>query len=125
MPFAEIPKYGNIKIKSGTEDQIEALIQKPKPENIVSDLVIYSQLIFTPEIFKYLNIELNDVELDAGIALNDLAHEKKVLAYEADGMWVTIGDPVNYLKSNIVKMMYDGTIDKAFIINYIKTLQDL
>lgn len=124
VPISEVPKYGNVKIKDNTKDHIESLIQKPKPEQVVSNLVIYSQLVLTSEIFKYLNPNQNKGESDVGVALNELAKDKTVLAYIASGTWVTIGDPVNYIKANLFKMISDRSLGKEEIIKYIKSIQN-
>lgn len=122
VPLSEVPKYGNIKIKLGTSDVVERIIQKPRPEQIMSDLVIYSQLILTPEIFKYLNPGLTSAELDVGVALSDLAQNKTVRVYVSNGKWVTIGDPVNFIKANLAYMIANGFFKKEDILEYIQSL---
>jgi UTP--glucose-1-phosphate uridylyltransferase len=124
VPIAEVPKYGNIKLKAGTSDQLEVLIQKPKPSKIVSNLVIYSQLVLTPEIFKYLDPNQKSNETDVGVALNKLAKNKKVLLYKAQGTWVTIGDPINYIKANLFRMISDHSINKNEVIKYLKSIKN-
>jgi len=123
IAIKEIPKYGNIKLKKGTKDCVEAIIQKPSSDQIVSNLALYSQLILTPKIFQYLNFKKTLAELDIGIALNKLAHDTKVLIYEAKGPWCTIGDPLNYLKANITMTLFKNVSTKKDIINYIRLLK--
>lgn len=85
--------------------------------------MIYSQLVVTPEIFKYLKLNQKGKELDIAIALNKLAQNKKVLAYKTNGTWVTIGDPVNYLKANLAGAIFQKLINPKNLIDYIKTLK--
>lgn len=123
IPRIDIPNYGNVKFKKGTRDIIETIIQKPNLKQIVSDLVIYSQLVITPEIFKYLKFDPKEGELDIAIALNKLAQNKPVLAYKTNGRWVTIGDPINYLKANLTEAIFQKLINQKDLIDYIKTLK--
>jgi len=122
-PRINIPNYGNVKLKKRTKDIIESIIQKPNQKQIVSNLVVYSQLVVTPEIFKYLKLNQKGKELDIAIALNKLAQNKKVLAYKTNGTWVTIGDPVNYLKANLAGAIFQKLINPKNLIDYIKTLK--
>jgi len=51
----EISKYGAIKMKEGTTNQVERVIEKPKKEEAPSNLASYGRFIFTPKLFDYLN----------------------------------------------------------------------
>ena len=124
VPILEVPRYGNVQLREGTVDEVEAMIQKPRPENVISDLVIYSQLVLTPTIFNYLGLDkIENGELDAGVALGNLARDKKLLTYVATGTWVTIGDPVNYIRANLFKMVSDGAVRKEAIQEYLNLLE--
>jgi len=122
VDITEVPKYGNIKLKDGAGNVIDRIIQKPRPDQVFSDLVIYSQLILTPEIFDFLNPEATSAELDVGVALNEMAKTRKVQAYICDGRWVTIGDPVNFLKANLAYMIHSGMIDKNTLKEFLNSL---
>lgn len=117
----DVPKYGNIKIKEGTEDVIETLIQKPLPNEVVSNLVIFSQLVLTSKIFCYLHTNWREKEPDVGVALGELAKEGTVLAARASGRWVTVGDPANYLRAVIAQGVHEGE-KKEDLIEYVKSL---
>lgn len=115
----EVSNYGNVQIRRGTINEIEKIIQKPSPQEIVSDLVIFSRLILTPKIFSYLERDRRYDEPDIGKALNLLAKDYRVLAQRIRGGWVTIGDPLNYIKANI-EFMLTNKFYKNKIIEFIK-----
>lgn len=100
----EIEKYGSVKFKEGSEE-VERLIEKPKQEEAPSQLASYGRYLFTPEVFKYLNLyEIGkDKELWTADAVDKIAKSgKKVFVAEAkNGTWHTTGDPASYLDAQI------------------------
>lgn len=44
-----------LKIKEGIDDQIEPIIEKPKPEEALSNIYSFGRYLFTHSIFDYLN----------------------------------------------------------------------
>lgn len=105
LPGIDVTKYGMIKIKEGTENVLEYIIEKPSPEESPSNLVSFSGYLLNPEIFDYLSpTESNlgkDKELWMVDAIHRMAKEKTVLVKPISGEWKTTGDPVNYLQTSI------------------------
>lgn len=103
----EITRYGMIKIKDGTENQIETVIEKPSKEEAPSNLASYGRYILTPKIFDYLNPKATG--LDGEVWLQDandkLAKQGVVRYHVIDGEWVTTGDPIRYMKAHIKFML--------------------
>ncbi len=101
----EVHKYGIVKMKKQTKNQVEKIIEKPTLKKAPSQLAVFGRFILVPEI---LNI-LEKQELGKGNELwlidaiekyiknNGLAYAKKI----QNGKWLTTGDPLNYLKATI------------------------
>ncbi len=103
----EVNRYGIIKIKDGTDDHVETVIEKPSLEDAPSNLASYGRYILTPKIFDYLNPEATG--LDGEIWLqdaNDKVAKSGVVRYKViDGEWMTTGDPIRYMKAHIKFML--------------------
>lgn len=113
----ECTKYGMVKIKNGTGDQIERIIEKPNVNESPSKLASYGRYILTPKIFNYLKPEL--IGKDNEIWLQD-ANDKliqdggKMFVKKIDGKWITTGDPINYLRAFIeVALFREDTKDEV------------
>jgi UTP--glucose-1-phosphate uridylyltransferase len=107
VPDSEVDRYGIIKIKEGTDDHVETVIEKPSLENAPSNLASYGRYILTPKIFDYLSPE--STGLDGEIWLqdaNDRVAKNGVVRYKViDGEWMTTGDPIRYMKAHIKFML--------------------
>lgn len=107
VPHHEVDRYGIIKIKDGTKDQVETVIEKPSIEEAPSNMVSYGRYILTPEVFDYLTQDLTG--LDGEIWLqdaNDKIAKKGVVRYKViDGEWMTTGDPLRYMKAHLKFML--------------------
>lgn len=105
LPNADVTKYGMIKLKDGTEDVLDFIIEKPKPEDAPSSLVSFSGYLLTPKIFEYLEPKETNLGLDKELwmvdAIHRMAKEHKVLVKNISGEWKTTGDPMNYLETMI------------------------
>lgn len=101
----DISKYGIVKIKKGSKNQIEKIIEKPSISEAPSDLAIFGRYILTPEIINILkkqtlgkNNELWIADaIDAFIKNGGKAYAKQT----KDGKWLTTGDPLNFLQANV------------------------
>lgn len=94
-----IPKGGIIKIKTGTDNAVERVIEKPKLEDAPSRFLSYGRFVVTPQIFEYLHAGLvgKDGEVWLQDANDQLAQHHKALFRVIDGTWLTTGDPHNYM----------------------------
>lgn len=103
LPLEEVIVGGVIKIKEGTKNQVERVIEKPTIENAPSNLFSYGRMVLTPKIFDYLKPETTGKggELWLQDANDKLAENGKVLFKVIDGEWLTTGDPANYLKAQM------------------------
>lgn len=96
---------GNI-IRDGVID-VQTIIEKPGKANAPSNLANVSGYIFTPDIFKYLDIAYKNLESGNELYYNDalklmLADKKRVIAYEIqNGKYYDTGNKLEYLKTII------------------------
>lgn len=121
MPDSEVPKYGVVKIKEGTTNEVEDFVEKPKIEDAPSNLVVFGRFLFTPKILPVIEklATGKDGELWLTDAVNALAKTEKVLVHEIEGQWLTTGDPLNYLKTSFEFALDREDLRQPFI-DYIK-----
>lgn len=102
---SEIPKKGIVKIKEGTTDQIDMIIEKPSLDEAPSNIGTSSPYIFTPQIFDYLmpkqvNKRLGEFVIQDAISLMLSAGHKIKLSL-TNNKYMTTGDPLGLLKSTV------------------------
>lgn len=102
VPHEEIKKYASIDYDRKT-GVLNGLVEKPKPEEAVSDLASYGRYLLTPAIFEYLNPNFTglDGELWTADAIAHLIPTGKVFVKETSGRWMTTGDPKNYFLAHL------------------------
>lgn len=107
VPDEEIPRYGIIKPKEYNEQEkcgiSEYLIEKPTIEEAPSNFVSYGRFVFSYKLFDYLTAGATgkDHELWVQDANDKLSREYKVMFKVIDGEWMTTGDPIRYLNTQI------------------------
>lgn len=127
MPRDKIPAYGSVvaeKIASNLY-KIKKIIEKPQPQEILSDLVIVGKHILTPEVFDYLKKakpgKKGEIIL-AEVFEKMLEDGKIIYGYDLKGEWLECGDKLKWLKSFFYMALKDGRF-KEELKNYIKTLK--
>lgn len=125
VPREDLDKYGNLKGIS-IEDRlykVEELVEKPKPDEVNSDIAVLGRYIISPGIFEVLDetkpgrggeIQLTD-------ALNILAQRETMYAYEFDGRRYDLGDKQGFLEANIEYALRDENLRDGFV-EYLKKL---
>lgn len=105
LPEIDVSKYGIIKLKDGTDNELDYIVEKPEPSEAPSTLISFGRYLLTPEIFKYLDPTDENLGLDKELwmvdAIHRMAKESKVLVKPISGEWRTTGDPSNYMKTVI------------------------
>ena len=103
MPRNVLYRYGVVKIKNGTVNELERTVEKPKSGEEPSDLASFGRFLLTPKILPIIeNLKTGkDNELWLIDAVHELAKTEKVLVHEIEGQWLTTGDPLNYLKATV------------------------
>jgi len=103
----EVSRYGIVKLKEGTDDEVNSIVEKPNPKDAPSNLAQFGRFILNKEIADILwkNYEKKSLGKDNELWLTDAIHEyaknNKVLVAPIDGNWSTTGDPLRYLKATV------------------------
>jgi len=124
QPTDRVDLYSSVKIKAGTTNQIETVIEKPQPKDAFSKLAVIGRFVFSPKIIKVLqDTTVARGELWLTDALNNMAQTHKVLVQptDKDSYWHTTGDPLNFLKSNLAIAFLDPKLKKELQV-YIRNL---
>lgn len=104
VPWEDVERYGMAEIKQGsTDNELEDVVEKPSREAARSNLAMFGRFLLSHQIIQILT------EIPRGkgneLWLTDAVREyirrggRVVSEAVADGEWLTIGDPVNYLKT--------------------------
>jgi UTP--glucose-1-phosphate uridylyltransferase len=115
----DVVRYGVVKLKEGEnpDKELQDLVEKPTPEEAPSDLAVFGRFLLSTEISRILS----DIPRGKGneLWLTDALREfirrggRIVSESLTDGMWLTIGDPVNYLKTVIEYALADDELRAA------------
>jgi UTP--glucose-1-phosphate uridylyltransferase len=102
---ADTSSYGIVKSSSVAErvERIEAIVEKPKPEDAPSTLAVVGRYILTPRIFHHLESVTpgsgGEIQLTDGIA--SMLVEEQVLAYRYAGTRFDCGSKLGYLQATV------------------------
>ena len=127
LPKDRIPSYGNVAVEKIANHlyKIKKIIEKPRSEQIQSNLVTVGKFILTPEVFDYLKkaapSEKGEVIL-AEVFDAMLSDGKTVYGYELKGEWLECGDKLKWLKSFFYLALRDQRFGKD-LKEYMKTLK--
>jgi len=104
----EVNRYGIYKIKDGTKDMVESAVEKPSPEEVKPPfLAQFGRFVLNKEIInitneRYQNNQLGkDNELWLIDSIIEYAKKNPVFASKVDGEWMTTGDPLRYMKTQV------------------------
>lgn len=103
VPKSEVERYGIVKLKKGSDDEIETIIEKPSLSQAPSKLAEFGRFILDHRTIEILQRQ----ELGKGgelwlvDAIRELAKKEKVLAARVKGKWMTTGDPLRMLTTTI------------------------
>lgn len=107
VPDSEVDKYGIVKLKPNSDNEVDLVIEKPARKNAPSNLASYGRYILTPKVFEFLKPDA--IGLDDELWLQDandrLAKQGTVRVKVVDGEWMTTGDPLRYMKAHIKYML--------------------
>jgi len=125
MPSDVLYRYGVVKLKDGSDDTYDYIVEKPEPGTEPSGLVAFGRYLLTPKILPII-AELKtgkDNELWMVDAINELAKTEKVLVHKIKGKWLTTGDPLNYLQATVEFALAREDLRDKFM-TYLKTKLD-
>jgi len=115
VPWEDVVRYGIVEFKEGGE--MRDVVEKPAREEAKSNLAMFGRFLLSTDVIQILS------EIPLGksneLWLTDAVREYVrrggcvVTQRVADGEWLTIGDPVNYLKTVIEYALDDEEIKAA------------
>ena len=102
---AEVSSYGNVEVVNTTENAVEILqvVEKPKPTDAVSDIVIIGRYVLSPRVFDKLEQikPSQNGELQLTDALAMLASEHALLGVVSEITRYDTGTPMGLLRAVI------------------------
>lgn len=116
IPKSESSRYGIVKLKKGSQNLIEDIIEKPEPKNSPSNLAEFGRFILNKEIVHILEKRRlgKAGELWLVDAITDYAKDHPVIAAKIEGKWLTTGDPLRYLKATVEYALDRQDLGKEF-----------
>ncbi len=99
----EMTRYGMVELVDGGEEgRIKRIVEKPKVEDVTSNLAEFGRMVLHPDIFDYLKPERTgkDGELWLMDSIHELLSDKPVYAKKIQGEFLTTGDPLRFLKAS-------------------------
>jgi UTP--glucose-1-phosphate uridylyltransferase len=117
VPWEDVVRYGIVECKEGGGREMKDVIEKPSREEAKSNLAMFGRFLLSTDVIQIL------AEIPLGKAnelwLTDAVREyvrrggRVVAQPVTDGEWLTIGDPVNYLKTVIEYALEDPELRAA------------
>ncbi len=118
VPWEDVVRYGIAQIREGSaEGELEDVVEKPSREEARSNLAMFGRFLLSDAVVQILT------EIPKGksneLWLTDAVREyirrggRVVTESVVDGEWLTIGDPINYLKTVNEYALSDPDLRKA------------
>lgn len=127
VPLEVIGKYSSLDGKQVEEGvyKVKNIIEKPKPEEVFSNIAILGRYILTPKIFHYLETQTPGAggEIQLTDSLNRLAHDEIMYAYLYKGKRYDIGSKMGFLQSNIEVALRNPEVSEQ-LKNYLNELHE-
>lgn len=123
VPLSEVSRYGIVKFKKGTKE-FEGIVEKPDPKDAPSQLADFGRFVLNyktvKEILRKKTGKGGELWLTDAITQ---AHKKgaKFLVHEIEGKWLTTGDPLRYMQTQVTFTLERSDIGKDFA-QYLKDL---
>ncbi len=102
----ELSRYGVVEVEkiANRHFKIKKIIEKPKKEEVPSDLAILGRYILTPDIFDYLKRakpgKNGEIILAEVLENFMLKAGKPIYGYEIEGNWLECGEKLKWMESN-------------------------
>ena len=125
VPAKDVCKYCSLKVEQLEEKTFNCtdMIEKPKPEEIMSNYSILGRVVMPPEIFEILENTPKGAgnELQLTDAMKTLAQTKGVIALDYEGVRYDMGNKMGIMKANCEVALKHPEISEDFKA-YIKEL---
>lgn len=128
VDWADVVRYGIVEFMPGSEREMKDVVEKPAREEAKSNLAMFGRFLLSPDVIAILReIPLgksNELWLTDSVREYVRRGGRVVVQPVADGEWLTIGDPVNYLKTLIEYALEDPALLEALTPRIRKFLKD-
>jgi UTP--glucose-1-phosphate uridylyltransferase len=128
VPWEEVVRYGVVEFKEGsTINEMKDVIEKPPRAEAKSNLAMFGRFLLSPDVIRILSEiplgQSNELWLTDSVREYLRRGGRVVAQIVEDGEWVTIGDPVNYLKT-VLKYAWADTHMRAALEPTVRALLD-
>jgi UTP--glucose-1-phosphate uridylyltransferase len=118
VDWGNVSSYGIAQVKANSaERELDDVVEKPSREEARSNLAMFGRFLLSTEIIQILKTTPfgKGDELWLTDAVREYIRRGGRVAAEsvADGEWLTIGDPVNYLKTVVEYALSDADLRAA------------
>jgi UTP--glucose-1-phosphate uridylyltransferase len=116
----EVKKYGIYKLAEGSEDRVLDAVEKPDPDKAPSRLAQFGRFVLNHDIIDILqdNFENKHFGKDGELWLTDAmvqyAKDNPVYVAKVEGEWMTTGDPLQYMKTQVKFALSRPDLGKDF-----------
>ena len=118
VPDSEVSRYGTVKYKNKNKNyEISTILEKMPLGKNPSNMAQFGRFVFSYDVVKELKKTNTgkDGELWIADALNNMAiGGKKVIAQPIEGKWLTTGDPLRYMQTQVLFALERSDIGKDF-----------
>ena len=115
---AETASYGIVDatLLDDRVSRVNAIVEKPKPEDAPSTLGVVGRYILTPQIFNHIQKLKPGAggELQLTDAIAAMLHEQQVLAYAFDGVRYDCGSKLGYLQASVEYALKHPEVKEGF-----------
>ena len=112
VPWEDVSRYGVVELKEGGGYEMEDVVEKPAREEAKSNLAMFGRFLLSTDVIQILSeIPLgksNELWLTDAVREHIRRGGRVVAEPVTDGEWLTIGDPINYLKTVFEYAMDDA-----------------
>jgi UTP--glucose-1-phosphate uridylyltransferase len=112
VPWEDVSRYGVVELKEGGDYEMEDVVEKPPREEAKSNLAMFGRFLLSTDVIQILSeIPLgksNELWLTDAVREHIRRGGRVVAEPVTDGEWLTIGDPINYLKTVFEYAMDDA-----------------
>lgn len=128
VPKSEVVRYGIYKLVKGSKDKVEGVVEKPSVKEAPSQLAGFGRYVLNHKVIDilYNNSKTNKLGKDSELWLTDAilkyAKDNSVYATKIKGEWMTTGDPLRYMKTQVRFALERKDIGKDFA-DYLKSLK--
>lgn len=128
VPKSEVSRYGIYKLAPNSKDRVMDAVEKPNPEDAPSRLAQFGRFVLNHDIIDIIEEHNNKKELgkDGELwlidAIIEYAKKNPVYAARIKGEWMTTGDPLRYMKTQVRYALDRPDLGKDFA-KFLKNLK--